>query len=444
MADLDERRQALNDLIKSRLKPIAERYGFGDGPLDAAVRWRPLVLILGNYSSGKSTFINELIGAAVQATGQAPTDDAFTIITHSSEASSLGPIGTQREREGNSVLADPELPFTALKRHGSRLAAHLRLKEVNSPFLASLALIDTPGMLDSGVEAGRGYDYQAVIGDLASLADLILVLFDPHKAGTIREAYASLKTTLPAAVAEDRVVFVLNRVDECDNLSDLLRVFGTLCWNLSQMLARKDMPPIRLSFADRQSSPQKLLPEHLKLLINERSDLKTLVANAPRFRLDHLAAHAEQSAERLEVVVATLLKVGRLARKFWWCWQIWGIVLSSITGLAVWYAANTGVWFQDQNFNASIGGLAGLASLAVWSLGVGPVVAKLRKSRSLTNLETMVTLENDAGVETWKHVKPTVIRYLKAAKARPRLRDLGRDQADLCSMIKTDLPALRQ
>jgi EH domain-containing protein 1 len=52
-------------------------------------------------------------------------------------------------------------------------------------------------MLDSITERDRGYNYQDVIGDLAQIADLVLVLFDPHKAGTVREAHTSLRDTLP-------------------------------------------------------------------------------------------------------------------------------------------------------------------------------------------------------------------------------------------------------
>ncbi len=39
------------------------------------------VCVVGRNGSGKSTLINELVGQDVQRTGQAPTDDSFTIIT---------------------------------------------------------------------------------------------------------------------------------------------------------------------------------------------------------------------------------------------------------------------------------------------------------------------------------------------------------------------------
>ena len=64
-------------------------------------------------------------------------------------------------------------------------------------------------------------------------------------------AVASLRDTLPARTFEDRVIFVLNRIDECASMMDLLRVYGTLCWNLSQITGRKDIPaPITVMATD--------------------------------------------------------------------------------------------------------------------------------------------------------------------------------------------------
>jgi GTPase SAR1 family protein len=40
----------------------------------------PFVLLVGNHSSGKSSFINYVLGRKIQTAGVAPTDDAFTII----------------------------------------------------------------------------------------------------------------------------------------------------------------------------------------------------------------------------------------------------------------------------------------------------------------------------------------------------------------------------
>ena len=47
-------------VVEEYLTPVALRYGYSDTPLEANIKWRPLVLVLGNYSSGKSPLINDL------------------------------------------------------------------------------------------------------------------------------------------------------------------------------------------------------------------------------------------------------------------------------------------------------------------------------------------------------------------------------------------------
>jgi EH domain-containing protein 1 len=68
------------EMVADYLTPVALRYGYSDVPLEDTIKWCPVVLVIGNYSSGKSTLINDFLGATIQATGQAPTDDSFTVI----------------------------------------------------------------------------------------------------------------------------------------------------------------------------------------------------------------------------------------------------------------------------------------------------------------------------------------------------------------------------
>ncbi len=149
-------RTELLEMVERYLSPVAMRYEYSEVPLEANIKWRPQVLVLGNYSSGKSTMINDLLGGEIQATGQAPTDDSFTVITYGDAAADPGdkPFVTE-ERDGKYLLNDSEYPFDSLKKHGERFSSHFRLKKVNSPFLKNLAIIDTPGMLDSITERDR-------------------------------------------------------------------------------------------------------------------------------------------------------------------------------------------------------------------------------------------------------------------------------------------------
>ena len=104
----------LLEIVAEQLSPVAMHWGYSEVPLETNIKWRPLVLILGNYSSGKSTLINELLGGEVQAAGQAPTDDSFTIITYDDTSDSQKPVSVTEVRDGKFLLHDSEYPFESL------------------------------------------------------------------------------------------------------------------------------------------------------------------------------------------------------------------------------------------------------------------------------------------------------------------------------------------
>ena len=287
----------LDKLLRSKMAPIYKRYGVSMQDVLTPLMWKPLVLVIGNYSSGKSTFINELLDMPVQRTGQAPTDDCFTILTSPAEGES------EEEVPGGTIVADERLPFATLMPFGERLFSHLRMKKVRSPVLDNFAIIDTPGMLDSVTERDRGYDYLGVVGELARMADLIILMFDPHKAGTIKETYQAIRSTLPGSTGEDRVLYVLNRIDECDNVPDLVRSFGTLCWNLSQMTGRKDIPRIYLTFAAKEGD---VPPQGVESWVSERDELKRAVETAPTMRVNHVFQEAERGVRELDLQAEAL------------------------------------------------------------------------------------------------------------------------------------------
>ena len=287
----------LDKLLRSRMAPIYRRYDVSMQGVLTPLMWKPLVLVIGNYSSGKSTFINELLDMPVQRTGQAPTDDSFTILTCPEEGEG------EEEVPGGTIVNDERLPFTPLLPFGEKLFAHLRMKKVRSPVLEKFAIIDTPGMLDSVTEKDRGYDYLGVVGELARLADLIILMFDPHKAGTIIETYQAIRSTLPGSTGEDRVLYVLNRIDECDNVPDLVRSYGTLCWNLSQMTGRKDIPRIFLTFAAKEGD---LPPQGVESWVSERDELKRAVETAPTMRINHVFQEAERGVRELDLQAEAL------------------------------------------------------------------------------------------------------------------------------------------
>ena len=423
-------RAEMVDLVRTYLSPVALKYGYSDVPLETTIKWRPMVLILGNYSSGKSTLINEFLGVDIQAVGQAPTDDSFTIITFDENASEEDPIKTTEVRDGKFLLNDPEYPFEILKKHGHRFASHFRLKKVNSPFLRNLALIDTPGMLDSITERDRGYNYQDVIGDLAQLADLVLVLFDPHKAGTVREAHTSLRETISTRTFEDRVLFVLNRIDECASLADLLQVYGTLCWNLSQITGRKDIPTINLTYSLRAATAvQTRNPEATSFLYhlqNQRKMLKEAVLEAPQKRLDNLASFIETHSERLdhflEALINYRIRLRKLRFRFWAA----GVSASIIAGLLAIAGAATLDRFEHVSDPSVIGiGLIAFLLVAIfWGIIPKRLMERIFHRRQMRNIDLLIPLSSQTRKDSWQAVRGLVADYLVKSKGRFSLAEV--------------------
>ena len=308
----------LEELLRNKMGPLFERYMLDIKDLLIPLKWKPVVLIIGNYSSGKSTFINEILGSQIQRTGQAPTDDSFTILA------APEPNEPEGETPGSTAVNDERLPFAPLRRFGESLISHMRLKKVkNTPILQDLAIIDTPGMVDSVTEKDRGYDYLGVVGELAKLADLIILMFDPHKAGTIKETYQAIRSTLPGSTGEDRVIYVLNRIDECESMSDLLRSYGTLCWNLSQMTGRKDIPRIYLTFAAQEGQ---VPPPGFEIWMNEREELKQTISSAPRMRLNHILQEVDRVVRELGLEIEAMAAFQkRFIHKFKGVLRTWGM-----------------------------------------------------------------------------------------------------------------------
>ena len=441
-------RAELLEMVAEELTPVSTQYGYSDVPLETTIKWRPQVLLLGNYSSGKSTLINDFLGANIQKTGQAPTDDSFTVITYDDSVPPDDGIRITDERDGKFLLNNPEYPFETLKKHGMRFTSHFKLKKVNSPFLKNLAIIDTPGMLDSISERDRGYNYQEVIGDLAQIADLVLVLFDPHKAGTVREAHTSLRDTLPARTFEDRVLFVLNRIDECASMIDLLRVYGTLCWNLSQITGRKDIPMIHLTYSAQDASDKVVKQEtnYLQYLQNQREELKKAVLQAPCYRLDNLASFVETHGERLSHFLEALISYRKRARKFRLKSFSLALAGSLVLGSAVFLLAFAAppLAGMDITILAGIGAGAALFGLGLWGFALKGMFYNRFHKKILKRIDSLTALKNQTRQDTWHSIRELVLTHLKNTRGKFSLREVRQQYSSVWKVYQKGSKEIRE
>src|SRR5918994_1819363 len=139
MRILDERREALLERERALLQRFTEFLkGFGSPAEDVELVRRAhsdleelfLLVIVGEFNSGKSAFINALLGAEVSEEGVTPTTSRITVLRHSPE-----PV--QRERR-DGVLE----------------------KGYPNAFLHEIAIVDTPGtnaIIRHHEELSRGF-----------------------------------------------------------------------------------------------------------------------------------------------------------------------------------------------------------------------------------------------------------------------------------------------
>ncbi|WPL16960.1 putative GTPase [Thiorhodovibrio winogradskyi] len=291
----------IRDYYEDPLAPLAKQFMFRRPPTVGELRRPPQVLLLGNHSSGKSTFVNHLLGDDVQKTGVAPTDDGFTIITHGSTAT---------ERDGPAVVSNPDLPYEGLRQFGDQLVSHVRLKLRPAELLQTVTLIDSPGMIDEAkAENGRGFDFPGVVRWFAERADLVMVFFDPDKPGTTGETLQVFRESL--AGIDHKMLIILNKVDQFQSLHDFARAYGALCWNLGKVIPRKDLPMIYNTFVPLADKPKSRLP--MEDFEKARNDLIAELRRAPTRRMDNQITQLQAYAERLRLHA---MVIDRAAEKF--------------------------------------------------------------------------------------------------------------------------------
>ncbi len=102
----------------------------------------------------------------------------------------------------------------------------------------------------------------------------------------------------------------MSRIDECDNLGDLVRSYGTLCWNLSQMTGRKDIPRIYLTFSPDVTRQTK----KLEVWVDERNQLKQKILSTPDLRISHILHNVDKQVNELKLIVEAMVGFGKLGR----------------------------------------------------------------------------------------------------------------------------------
>ncbi|GBG32560.1 EH-domain containing protein, putative [Hondaea fermentalgiana] len=257
-----------------KIRPLEETYKFDHffSPCltDAEFEAKPMVLLLGQYSVGKTTFIKHLIGRDFPGIriGPEPTTDRFVAVMHGDQDQTI---------PGNALCVSADKPFTALSKFGTSFMSRMEASVCNSRALEFMTLVDTPGVLSGEKQRiGRQYDFPAVIDWFAGRSDRILLLFDAHKLDISDE----FKTCIEALRGhEDKVRVVLNKADSVTP-KQLMRVYGALMWSLGKVTGSPEVMRVYVgSFWD---VPLRQDHENRALFESEAEDLLSDLRSLPR------------------------------------------------------------------------------------------------------------------------------------------------------------------
>jgi len=263
----------LKRLYRRKILPLelASKYGhFHSPPMSPSdFDAKPMVLLLGQYSVGKTSFIRYLLGRNFpgQRIGPEPTTDRFTTIMHSD---------VEKIIPGAALCAQADRPFRGLSPFGNNFLSRLEGVEMDSPILHNITLVDTPGVLSGQKQSiGRNYDYEQVMKWFAERADLIIIMFDAHKLDISDELKNVIELMKPH---QDKIRVLLNKADSVST-QQLMRVYGALMWSLGKVMNTPEVCRIFIgSFWGRPIQNT----EQLELFNQEKLDLFNDIGQLPQ------------------------------------------------------------------------------------------------------------------------------------------------------------------
>ncbi|XP_057421311.1 EH domain-containing protein 1-like isoform X2 [Lotus japonicus] len=271
----------LKKLYIQKLRPLEVTYHFNDfvSPLltDSDFDAKPMVMLLGQYSTGKTTFIKHLLKSSYPGAhiGPEPTTDRFVVVMS-------GP--DERSIPGNTVAVQEDMPFSGLTTFGSAFLSKFECSQMPHPLLEHITFLDSPGVLSGEKQrTQRAYDFTGVISWFAAKCDLILLFFDPHKLD-ISDEFSRVIASLRGH--HDKIRVVLNKADQVGT-QQLMRVYGALMWSLGKVLNTPEVIRVYVgSFNNKPVNDAISGPIGKEFFEKEQEDLLSDLKDIPRVACD--------------------------------------------------------------------------------------------------------------------------------------------------------------
>ena len=377
-----------------RLDKIQRKLGLMDvdESLATQVSWWPAISILGTYSAGKSTFINQYVGSELQRTGNQAVDDKFTVICYGSgaEGASL---------PGLALDSDPRFPFYqishAIERvaegEGRRVDSYLQLKTLQSDSLRGKILIDSPGF-----DADRQRTSTLLITDhIINLSDLVLVFFDARhpEPGAMADTLSHLVENTIKRTDATKFLYVLNQIDNTareDNPEEVVAAW-------QRALAQHGLTAGRFYRIYARDAASSIADDSVRERLERKrdedlADIEARIHQVEVERAYRVVGVLEKCARHLrDVLVPRLAEARRKWRRrtLWFSLPVFGTLL----GLFLWWSISGDHW--DGIYLDPFVALDIPVQVAVVAVGAVLVMLLHLKIRALAGRSVLRGLHND-------------------------------------------------
>ncbi|XP_041035933.1 uncharacterized protein si:ch211-11k18.4 [Carcharodon carcharias] len=202
------------------------------------------VMLMGNHSAGKSSFINWYVEEHIQRTGVAIETQGFTFVTSGRKRESL---------TGNATLhLYPHFkPLQQIEGVSEYLSTEISTSKQKK--FSLVTFIDTPGLVDGDMK--YPFDVDQAILWLGELCELVLVFFDP-----MGQALCKRTLNIVEKLNEtqgEKIRFYLSKADEagseCDRQRVMMQIVQELCKRPGLNKCGFDMPTIYIPHPNKPS-----------------------------------------------------------------------------------------------------------------------------------------------------------------------------------------------
>ena len=322
-----------------QLDQLAYRMGLlsRDESFALRIAWWPMISILGTFSSGKSTFINDYLGQDLQTTGNQAVDDKFTVICFGGE-------GEPRVLPGMALNGDARFPFYQISREiekvaegeGRRIDSFLQLKTSNADHIKRKIIIDSPGF---DADAQRN-SILRISSHIIDLSDLVLLFFDARhpEPGAMQDTLNHLVEATVGRQDANKFLYILNQIDTAareDNPEDVVGAW-------QRALAQKGLTAGRFFTIYNEKAAVQIDDETRKARFQSKrdadlADITDRMAEVEVERSYRIVGGIEKLAKYIEESIVPEVKgyISRWRTRVLWGDAVFAVLIAAIAGVTL-------------------------------------------------------------------------------------------------------------